>query len=172
MFDGLTVRTSKQTYLKEEVKQLPVSDQRFHSLCSFNETWWGCVASADRISRMYEVTRAAVCVCVCVLSTCAVKYDSRLVRRPDVARKRRGRPPQHTYIYTYTHTYTLKCGFIAASLGQRAGGVSLPHGTIISWAQSTERNMARRQRGRGRAKDRDETQSGRTLDDMLHFVFH
>lgn len=94
----------------------------------------------------------------CVLS---VKCVSRLVRRPDVLRKRWGRggrsppPPTHTQ---------KKCGFIA-SLGQRAGGVSLPHGTIISWALSTERNMAWRQRGRGRAKDRDdgaETQSGNT----------
>lgn len=63
-----------------------------------------------------------------------------------------------------THTHKKKCGFIA-SLGQRADGVSLPHGTIISRALSTERNMAWRQRGRGRAKDRHdgaETQSGNT----------
>lgn len=49
-----------------------------------------------------------------------------------------------------------KCGFIAARLGRRASGVSRPRGTIISWVLSTERKMACRQRGRGRAEDRDD----------------
>lgn len=73
-----------------------------------------------------------------------------------------------------------KCGFIAASLGQRARGVSLPRHTIISWALSTERNMAWRQRGR--AKDRDdgadtkrqhkEMRKWEDVDNKSHIVFH
>lgn len=56
-----------------------------------------------------------------------------------------------------------KCGFIAACLGQRVSSVSLPHHDIISWALSTERNMARRQRGREEElKIEQTTQSGNT----------
>lgn len=156
--------------------------------CSFNEISRGCVVSTDRIfvahrpivgplSHMYKVRNAGCCVCsclVCVLpsSVSVGLFAGQMYWGSDGVVV--GEPP---------HTHT-KCGFIA-SLGQRAGGVSLPHGTIISWALSTERNMAWRQRGRGRAKDRDdgaETQSGnttrrggqggKTCDNMLHVVFH
>lgn len=79
-----------------------------------------------------------------------------------------------------------KCGFIAASPGQRASGVSLPHHTIISWDLSTEKYglETKRQRKRGRAKDRDDGADTKwqheemrktqweDADNKLHIVFH
>ena len=79
------------------------------------------------------------CVCVwCVLPSSSVSAG--LFRRPRCTEEAMGSrwensPPT-------PQKKKKKCGFIAASLGQRARGVSLPRHTIISWALSTERNMA------------------------------
>lgn len=78
-------------------------------------------------------------LCLCLLCV-AVESVSQLVRRPDVLRKWWGQggkisPPSPK-----------KCEFIAASLGQRASGLSLPHDTIISWALSREKYGLKTQR--------------------------
>ena len=53
-----------------------------------------------------------------------------------------------------------KCGFIAASLGQGASGLSFPHHTIISWDLTAEKygpeTHTHTHRGREKAKDRDD----------------
>lgn len=164
-------------------------DQRLPRSCSFNEISRGCVVSTDRIfvahqpivgplSHMYKVRNAGCC------RACRRRVCHSACSQARCTEEAMGSWWENPRPQTHTHTQKKKCGFIA-SLGQRADGVSLPHGTIISWALSTERNMAWRQRGRGRAKDRHdgaETQSGnttrwgrhggKTFDNVLHVVFH
>lgn len=57
-------------------------------------------------------------------------------------------PPPPCRARAPCHQKKKKCGFIAASLGQRASGVSLPHGTIISSVHG-EKYGLETERGRG-----------------------
>lgn len=83
-------------------------------------------------------SRGCARVCCCVWGAV-----SQFAGRPGAPRKRRGQgwkipPPQKKK--------KKMCEFIAASLGQRSSGLSLPRDTIISWAPSREKYGLKTQR--------------------------
>lgn len=93
--------------------------------------------SVSACSLMTTQVREAEVVLVCVwLPNVSVS----LFAVPDVVRKQWVKvgesPPHHPPARLQKKE---KCGFIAASPGHRASGLSLPHHNIISWALSSEK---------------------------------
>lgn len=76
-------------------------------------------------------------LCLCLLCV-AVKCVSQLVSQ--------ARCTEEVMGSRWENIPPKKCEFIAASLGHRASGLSLPHDTIISWALSREKYGLKTQR--------------------------